>query len=72
MGPSSLYLYIYLFTYLLYLFILLFRATPVTHGSPQARGRIRATAADLHHSHSNTESEPCLRPTPQFKAALDP
>ena len=32
--------------------ILLFRATPAAHGGSQARGRIRATAASLHHSHS--------------------
>ena len=29
---------------------LLFRATPATYGGSQARGRIGATAADLHHS----------------------
>ena len=34
----------------------------MTYGSSQARGRIRATAAGLHHSHSNTESEPRLPP----------
>ena len=49
----------------------LFRATPVAYVSSQARGRIRATAADLHHSCSNVESEPCLRPTPHLEATLD-
>ena len=29
-----------------------------TYGSSQARGQIRAAAADLSHSHSNTRSEP--------------
>ena len=34
---------------------LLFRAAPEAYGSSQARGRIRAVAASLHHSHSNVE-----------------
>ena len=33
---------------------------PVPYGSYRARGQIRATDADLRHSHSNTESEPHL------------
>ena len=41
---------------------------------PQARGQIRAAAAGLHHSHghSNVQSEPHLRPTPQLRATSDP
>ena len=39
---------------------------------PQARSQIRAAAANLHHSHSNVGSEPCLRPIPQFMAMPDP
>ena len=35
----------------------------------QARGRIRAEAAGLHHD--SMGSEPCLRPTPQLTAMLD-
>ena len=35
---------------------LLFRAAPMAYGSSQARGRIGAIAAGLHHSHSNTGS----------------
>ena len=38
----------------------LFRAAPVAYGSSQVRGRIRATAAGLYHSHSNARSEPLL------------
>ena len=50
----------------------LFRVTPVTYGSSQARDRIGATAAGLHHRHSNARSEPHLRPTPQLTATPDP
>ena len=50
----------------------IFRATPMACGNSQAKGRIRATAAGLHHSHGNTESEPHLRTTPQLMAMLDP
>ena len=41
-------------------------------GGSQARGQIGATAAGLHHSHSNVGSEPRLRPTPQLAAMPDP
>ena len=37
-----------------------FMVTPMTYGGFQARGQIRAVASGLHHSHSNTGSEPCL------------
>ena len=40
----------------LFFVFLLFKATVVAYGSSQARGRIEATAASLHHSHSNTRS----------------
>ena len=56
---------IYLF---LFLFFFLFRATGAAYVSSQARGRIGATAASLHHSHSNTRSEPCLQTMPQLMA----
>ena len=36
-----------------YLFCNLFYYLPVASGGSQARGRIRATTAGLHHSHSN-------------------
>ena len=39
-------------------------ATPVAYGGSQATGQIRATAVAVHHSHSNTGSEPQLCPTP--------
>ena len=50
---------------------LFFRAALVAYGGSQARGLIRAVAAGLHRSHSNTRSEH-LRPTPQLTATLDP
>ena len=46
--------------------------TPEACGGSQARGWIRATAAGLHHSHSNARSEPHLRPAPQLTVTLDP
>ena len=47
------------------------RTAPEAHGGPQARDLIGPVAADLHHSHSNTRSEPCLQPV-QRMAKLDP
>ena len=38
----------------------LFRDAPAARGSFQARGPVGAIAASLHHSHSNTRSEPHL------------
>ena len=38
----------------------------------KARGLIRAAAVSLHHSHSNTWSEPRLWPTPHLTAMQDP
>ena len=50
----------------------LFRATPAAHGSAQARGQIRVTAAGLRHSDSNVRSKPHLPPTPQLTTTPDP
>ena len=60
---------IYLFVYFVFCFL---RAAPLAYEGSQARGLIRAVAASLCQSHSNTRSELCLRPTPQFTATLDP
>ena len=49
--------------------LLLFRPTPAAHGGSQARDRIGAVATGLLQSHSNSGSEPHLRPTPQL---MDP
>ena len=48
-----------------------FRAVPTAYGNSQARSQIRDIAASLHHSHSNTGSDPHLWPTPQVRAKLD-
>ena len=64
------------FTYvrfLVFVFVFVFsRATPAAYGDSQARGLIREVAAGLHHSHSNARSEPCVQPTAQLTATLDP
>ena len=44
----------------------------MVYGGSQARGLIGAGAASLYQSHSNTRSEPSLRPTQQFTATPDP
>ena len=56
----------------LLLFFCLSRAAPAAYGRSQARGPIGAVAAGLHHSHSNSRSEPCLQPTPQLTATAYP
>ena len=48
------------------------RAALVACGGSQTRGLIRAAAAGLRQSHSNTGSEPGLQPTPQLTAMPDP
>ena len=48
-----------------FFYFLLFRAAPVACRSSQARSQIGTAAAGLHHSHSNTRSEPSLQPTLQ-------
>ena len=45
---------------------------PAAYGGSQARGLIEAVADSLRQSHSNTRSEPCLRPTSQLMATPDP
>ena len=62
------------FSLLFFLFFIfcLFRAFPASCGDSQARGPIEATTASLHHSHSNSRSEPHLPPTLQLMATLDP
>ena len=57
---------------LLFSFLLcFFRAAATAYGSSQARNRIGAAVAGLHHSHSNMGSKLHLRPPPQLMAMLD-
>ena len=63
---------IVLFFLLLLLLFAFFMATPAAYGSSQARGRVGAAAASLHHSHNIMGSESHLRPAPQLTAMLDP
>ena len=60
------------FIYLFIFIFCLFRATLTACGSFQARGWLRATAAGLHHSHSNARSKPPLWPTLKVTAMPDP
>ena len=48
------------FFYFVLVLFCFFRAAPVAYGSFQARGRIRAAGAGLHHSHSNAKPKPHL------------
>ena len=52
------------------LYTFFFRAAPAAYGHSQARGQIRATAASLHYSHSNTGSELRLWRMPQLTALV--
>ena len=56
--------------FLFFFVICPFRAESTANGGSQARGRIRAVAASLHQSHSNTGSEPDLQPTPQVTTRI--
>ena len=58
--------------FFLFYFFYFFRAAPSAYGGSHARGLVGATAAGLHHVHSNARSEPHLRPTPQLMATPDP
>ena len=58
--------------YLFYYFLLPFLAALAAYASSQARGRIRAADAGIHHSHSTMGSELYLQSTPQLTATQDP
>ena len=55
-----------------FLYSFFLRAAPAAYGNSQAWDKIRAAAANLHHSHSNARSKPHLQPTPQLLAVPDP
>ena len=52
--------------------ILSFRAAPVAYGSSQARGPVRAAAASLRQSHSNSGYEPRLHHSSRQHRILNP
>ena len=56
--------------YFVHLVFVFFRAASIVYGSSQASGQTGAAVGSLRHSH--TRSEPCLWPTPQLTAMLDP
>ena len=53
-------------------FFFFLRAAPEAYGGSQARDRIGAVAARLHHSCSKVRSKLRLQPTAQLMATLDP
>ena len=71
-GLKMLTLLLFYFLFFIFCLFAFPRATPTTYGDSQARGLIGAAAARLHHSHSNSRSEPLVQSTPQLTAALDP
>ena len=60
------------FFFLSFLSFVFFRAAPMAYGGSLASGPIGATAAGLHHSHSDTGSKLHLQPTPQLMTTPDP
>ena len=69
---TDMYVNMNLLSLKLFFFLSFSRAVPAAYGGSQARGLIGAGATGLRQSHSSTESEPCLRPTPQLRATPDP
>ena len=68
---NLLFLFLFYFFIFFCLFAISWAAATAYEGS-QARGPIGAIATGLHQSHSNSGSEPCLRPTAQLTAMPDP
>ena len=62
----------YCFVFWVFFFWFFFRVSPKAYGDSQTKGLIGATAAGLHHSHSNARSKSHLQPIPQLTAMLDP
>ena len=66
-----LFIYLFIFIFIFFLFAISW-AAPAAYGGSQARGQIGAVATGLRQSHNSAGSEPCLQPTPQLTAMLDP
>ena len=77
-GSTSYLFYFITFYFILFYFIFCLLSSlgciciMWSYGGSQAKGWIGASAAGLHHSHSNLGSEPCLQPTPQHTTTPDP
>jgi len=76
-AATDICIQVFVWTYILssaffFFFFGLFRTAPVVHGGSLARGQNGAVAVGLHHSHSNSGSEPCLQTTPQLTAMPGP
>ena len=69
-SPKSLITEVFLI-FLCFFSVLFFRAAPAACRSFEARGRMGATAASVHHSHSNAGFQLFLQPIPQLMATLD-
>ena len=65
------YICIYIYTHIHISFFFFLEPHPTAYEGCQARGWTRVVAASLHHSHSNSGSEPCLWRTPQLMATSD-
>ena len=61
--PGAMCVLFFFFFFFAIFYFLLFRAAFTAYRGSQSRGQIGATSASLHHSYSNTGSEPHLRPT---------
>ena len=72
LGRAETSLLVYWWLFFLMYFFFLFTAAPAAYEGSQARGPVRAPAAGLHHSLSNTGSKLHLQPTPQLTAMRDP
>ena len=70
-GIILIYLLFFIYFYFYFLSFAISRAAPAAYEGSKARGLVGAVAAGLHHSHSNTGSEPRLQPTPQLTATPD-
>ena len=72
LNGNGLWIFFLSFFFFFFFVFLSFRVAPMAYGGSQTRGLIRAAAAGLRHSHSNTGPKPSLQLTPQLTAMPDP
>ena len=68
-SRSGMYVCMYVCIHV-FMYLFFFMAVPAAYWNSQARGRIGAAAAGLHHSHSNAKAELHLWPVLQLAAML--